>query len=519
MKTLKYTIITILFICLNKGYAQNKTPDYWKCNNRVGGSWSFGIAPHACDVSPFLKSDYIEEEWSNILFDTIKSRPTEQSRYMQELYSVLSEASELYIKRRKPNVRNDEINAWQRAILSIAHQESFWSHYRIASDKKIKMMRGDYGHGHGLMQIDDRWHFTSITQGVGANLFDNLLYALDEYYAAWEQAPSTNCVRSSSDFTAVTRAAYSAYNGGVKRICRWTNPNDKWAKNDKNFYSKWTAKSWEKYVADKNRKSSLDVSCYLSGKEQCPKSEEINATNWDLDTLYRINNTNFCRYNQTNLECVSDYRDLGCLNQVYGNTEKVENGDELLIHRPIESDIIDRHELCSNTIGGLHSVGTNIVLKKNIILREKPAGNTILTTKKGNIVQVLDFEIKQSDDQARYYKIKFNDKEGYIYAGNKQTHAQWASITRTKAKQRTIAQPQDLVLVNNKFGINLRDKVGGTRYLTVPRGEIVEVEDVIVNSNNNKVYYKVYYGGRTGYLYGGQILPDKTVEDWVKIRK
>jgi hypothetical protein len=36
--------------------------------------------------------------------------------------------------------------------------------------------RGDNGHGHGLMQIDDRWHPTYIRSGMWRDPYDNIRY-------------------------------------------------------------------------------------------------------------------------------------------------------------------------------------------------------------------------------------------------------------------------------------------------------------------------------------------------------
>src|SRR6185503_16455432 len=99
-----------------------------------------------------------------------------------------------YIKKRRPTVSTTESNWWVTAVLATASHESYWSHYRKASDAKIKLMRGDVGHGHGMMQIDDRTHFPAVENGTAWNLIGNLIYAMDILYPSWVKAPSQSCV-------------------------------------------------------------------------------------------------------------------------------------------------------------------------------------------------------------------------------------------------------------------------------------------------------------------------------------
>src|SRR5690606_23104670 len=141
-------------------------------------------------------------------------------RYMREMHAIIRDAAIYYLKKRKPNVSNQELDAWVTAILTITAQESYTSHYRKATNGKLKMMRGDVGHGHGLMQVDDRAHFNAIKQGLGWNLMTHMAYALDIYYSAWQKAPSKSCVGRETNYEARTRAAWSAYNGGSGSICR-----------------------------------------------------------------------------------------------------------------------------------------------------------------------------------------------------------------------------------------------------------------------------------------------------------
>lgn len=229
-----------------------ETSDWWRCPERLEGEWTFGRAPHGCDVEAFGSATVVRTDFRAYIFDDEQPRDEERVRYMGELYAFLTDEAAGYIRTRRPEVSAPEVAAWQHAIHATAHQEAFWTHYReaaVAGARWLTMIRGDLGHGHGLMQIDDRYHSGAIEGGIGWRLDENLIYGLDIYYAGWQQAPEQWCVASADDWTARARSAYSAYNGGPAQICRWTDPAHPWARNDVGFYEKYTRMEWLGYVA------------------------------------------------------------------------------------------------------------------------------------------------------------------------------------------------------------------------------------------------------------------------------
>lgn len=245
------------------------TPDYWKCSRRVSGSWSFGQAPSACDAASFGDDRIVWGKYAALVFRENEPVDQETSRYLQEMHAILRDASAIYLRRRKPRVSPIEVVVFRRAILALAHQESYWTHFRVSTDSRLKMMRGDLGHGHGMMQIDDRFHFAHIKSGGAWDLIGNLVYALDLYYAEWEQAATAPCVSRAEDYEARARAAYSAYNGGSAQICRWTNSAHRWARNDQGFYQKFLAQIWSSRIPDPAKAASLNVACELLGGADC----------------------------------------------------------------------------------------------------------------------------------------------------------------------------------------------------------------------------------------------------------
>jgi hypothetical protein len=102
-------------------------------------------------------------------------------------------------------------------------------------------------------------------------------------YDGWERAASASCVGKATNYLARTRAMYSVYNGGATKVCRWTNPNDKWAKNDKNYLDKFgiaksemlanihvarvlldrAVKAYGEYFKSVNKQIGYDISPYM----------------------------------------------------------------------------------------------------------------------------------------------------------------------------------------------------------------------------------------------------------------
>jgi hypothetical protein len=239
------------------------------CLNKTGGTWDFGESPDACDVSDQEATAYVASQYAAVIFDDASAKSGGRPRYMSEMYPVLREMGTYYIKRRNPSVSAAELDGWLHALFTLAHQESFWTHYRSGTDKVLRFMRGDSLHGYGLMQVDDRSHSKAINQGQGVDLADNLLLGLDIFYANWVRSATASCVSSPSDYHSRARAAWAAYNGGQGSICRWTNSNSQWAANDKGFEAKFSGQRWLPYVSNPNASSPLDVRCLAEGSRPC----------------------------------------------------------------------------------------------------------------------------------------------------------------------------------------------------------------------------------------------------------
>ena len=188
------------------------------CVNNVGGSWKFGVAPDGCDSNSYGSDAAVQSKYSSLVFDETKNSAAETERYVSNMSAFLGEVSEIYFKQRKRTAQDEELRAWKRSILAMAHQESYWTHYRISKlDGRLKFMRGDSGHGYGLMQVDDRWHKGAINKGSAWDILPHALYTMDMFYKVWNMAAKAPCVTSLEDRS---RSAYSMYNGGFSRACR-----------------------------------------------------------------------------------------------------------------------------------------------------------------------------------------------------------------------------------------------------------------------------------------------------------
>ncbi len=501
------------------GFAQNKTPDNWKCENRVGGSWVFGIAPAGCDAGVFGEDNYVWDTYIPVVYNEKKSSSSERGRYMNELAAVLKESATLYIRKRKPKVSTSEVAGFVRAIFAMAHQESYWSHYRKYSDLRLKMMRGDSGHGHGMMQVDDRWHFVAIKKGVGWNLVDNLIYAFEMYYSQWEKAIQAKCVPNANDYRARARAAYSAYNGGSSKICRWTNPSDKWAGNDKGFVDKYDKQSWISYIQDPGKRSQVNVDCLVDGQETCPLRSPSSSYETPVEgKIYQNSAKEVCVYRDGLFQCIAQMRDIACLQNSVGGTNGEINVLDAETEKMEQKKLLDRHELCfRNNDVGIYDMGNTIRLLKDINLRGTPAGNPIGVVPSGAIIQIFDFEVREQMKLKRYYQVYWSGKWGFIYAGDKTDYQSWTQATTLSTTNPLIAMVGQKIKVIHSGGINIRDSIGGNVIATAPIESILPVQQVIGKTDDNELYYQTKFQNKLGYIYSGRSLPEKTFNQWTTV--
>src|SRR5665213_938890 len=154
-------------------------------NKNTSGSWNFGSSPSGCNISSFQTVDFVKSHYNEVTFVDATATNGGRAGYVNEMYLLLTETGQYYIKQRNPAVTPAEEEGFVLALLTLASQESVWTHYRLGSDGVYRYMRGDSLHGFGLMQIDDRSHAVDIKAGKGEDLLENILYGLDIFYASW----------------------------------------------------------------------------------------------------------------------------------------------------------------------------------------------------------------------------------------------------------------------------------------------------------------------------------------------
>ncbi len=511
----KLFALVLFALSIPSSHAFNDTSDFWRCENRVGGAWVFGRVPYACDVQPFGEPAYVQRQFAPVIFDDLAGQPVETSRYMESLNSVIRDTSDYYLSIRKPNASTAEKQAWRYAIFAVAHQETFWSHYRNATDSRIKMVRGDSGHGHGMMQVDDRWHFTAINEGKGWQLIENMIYALEIFYTEWQRAVTASCVSSTTQWRSRTRSAYSAYNGGPNQICRWTDPNHVWAQNDQNFVQKYDAQGWNQHITDPNAASPIDVVCLVEGNENCPPGSD--DTQRLSGKLLEIASGEVCVFNDNTLRCTDDKRDAVCLAK--SQNVSIAGGQLTLApenYEGLPQQRFDRHD-CNSHVGGLLAVGQVLQTQLAINLRATPGGAWLATTIQGQHYQIIDFEVRDENQLYRYYRVRHQNTEGYIYAGSVSDHSSWALPSTNLPFETIIARPNDWIEIVIGGGINLRNTPAGSLITVVPQDTVSQVLTTQFKGPSNQVYYGIEYAGATGYIYGGRLLPDATLAQWANL--
>lgn len=500
--------------------AQNPTPNDWLCDNKVGGTWSHGRAPSGCDGATFGPDSFVRGNYGPVIFDDAQTRSTEQKRYMQELYAVVREATDRYLTLRKPDVDPAEKAAFQWGVFALLRQESFWSHYRDAQlgaglPFKLKMMRGDSGHGHGMMQLDDRYHFVPVSEGKGWNLMQNFAYSIEIYYDAWKKAPASCLAGRAVDesyWRDRARSAWSAYNGGPTRICRWQNTADANAAKDKGYLDSYVKKYWEADVNDKIKPAAIDVACLLDMGSQCPLPSS--GGDWS-GKLLKVG-SGACVYDGDTVHCIDALRDAICLSAF----ASFDSSQALTVYgyeiNAKKRRDYNRNQLCRASVPGLLSIGTSFATVAPQPLRGAVDGAVIATLPAGTH-QLLDFELRDAQAQQRYYRVKHGELDGWIYAGDRDSHAGIASWAVPAAGAGALLPyPGDWVEVATTSNLNMRDTPAGLLRGSLPRGTKLQVKEVYAIGSLNNLYYLVNANGQDGWINAGNVYPANTLASWTK---
>jgi hypothetical protein len=522
-------------VFITTDFAISRVPFVRDCPGKDSGDWKWGEAPSACDAARFGEVSRIKFIYSDFALDRTRGEdPEHRKDYVTNLHALLRELSTEYIKAKNPGVSKAEADAFALAIEAVAHQETYWSHYRVGKDGRYKMMVGDQNVSHGIMQINMNYH-ASKDDDRSFDLVGNIGFGVELFHRKWESASTARCTqrakKQSDDqyYQNLTRATYSAYNGGSDAVCRWTNPKHTWAKNDKNFFGKLKGQAWSEWVRVEDQKIRIDVGCIRSGDEICAVAQP-RTTESLVDRPLVLDDGMSCVLTKGQLECARDYRIAKCLValspdlNVAGAIKLKATDPELLkLKRHVHTD---RMALCGKAHPNSALIGDVVKLNENLGIRMKVEGGaTIATAKKGQMFQVIDVELPFDSLGNRLYKVMLTPtSSGWISAGPNSTGEKSVAVV-----SRSTAQPPKglklwLPTVGSQLeiakadGVKLLVSPDGESKITLAKGEKAVVDEVKILGAANEIWLRVKTASDVGYIYSGATYPNMTIDQWVKVK-
>lgn len=510
------------------------------CHAKDAGDWNWGEAPSGCEANRFGDTSRIKFIYHDFVYDRTTTTPDEHRKdYVTAIHALLRDLSTEYIKAKKPDVQADEVKAFVEAIEAVAHQETYWSHYRVGKDGRYKLMTGDKNISHGMMQINQKYH-ASKERDTSFDLVGNVGFGIEHFYAKWDMASRARCINRTRNqkreqtLVNITRAAYAAYNGGSDAVCRWTNPGHPWFKNDKNYYGKLTGKSWSEWVRADDHKLAIDLACIRSGDDLCAIAKERKGEYLASRPLLLADGSTCVVGEGEQLECARDLRVFTCLAALTPDLKsseplKISAGDAE-VSRLARRYHEDRMTLCQASDQGFALIGDVVVAKQDLAVRATTGGRVVGYAKKGLGFQVLDIEVSLDPKAKRHYRVRLNAKtEGWIDAGTAETTARLLTIERkafgevgkfvtawipTKGSAVEIVKAEGVKLLVAPETGSSRAEVKGQ----IAKGATPVVEEVKVLGAANEIWLKVRNGADVGYIFAGRTYPTTTIQDWVKVK-
>lgn len=523
--------------------AFSNVPFIRDCQGKDPGVWQWGEAADGCDAKRYGSVSRIKYVYPEFVFDRTTATDVERRKdYVTNVNALLRDLATKYIRDRRPDVQDDEVAAFVKAIHAVAQQETYWSHYRIASAGGYKLTTGDHNISHGMMQINQRYH-ASKDQDRSFDIIGNVSFGIEHYFDEWENALKAKCtmrVKNQSreqTFENVTRSAYSAYNGGPGAICRWTNPKHPWAKNDRNYLKKLKEQNWSEFVRDENHKLNVNLDCARSGDDFCAVAKDRLNEFIGSRALVMEDGSTCVTTDGKTLQCAKDVRVFTCLagmsEEVASATPlKVKSSDRQIMEMK-RTFVENRLELCQKAFPDIASIGDVVTTNVAIAVKSEIGGRTVGFTKKGQALQVLDVDVELDEAHLRNYRVRLSNKvEGWIAAGTKDTAEKIATVTHlqmappaktvtqylpAKGGQVVIAKTDGLSLLSSHESDDWSPPQTTIAKLTP--GTVAEVQDVLISSAANEIWLQVKTPAGEGYVYAGRTYPSSTVDQWVTVRQ
>lgn len=444
MTRLKSTLVAAVLMV---GAIASAKQNSFVCNHPdVPGGW--GALDLGCDADQYGDLSRIKLVYPKFVYDRRipgADGVEHEKDYITNMNAIIRKVAKDYYLSREPHPKPATLAAWMRAAAAVGAHESMLSHYRIAKDGRYKLMTGDHLVSHGVMQVNQEFHANKNLDS-SFDLVGNIVAALDTYYMEWTAATKQQCFWASNgkqptlDFMLQNRArsAYSAYNGGPARLCRYT-IRSRWHLNDDKFIDMYKNQPWYKYVRDPNAPAPINTQCLVNGDDLCAMSTATRAEFMKSRPLLLKDGKTCVTADGVNFTCATDARIFTCLAKI--DSDILENDPLKIDQLPAGSHVAiaaDREPLCFRSVQGLMKIGTPILLKKEILMRETIGGTPVGNTRAGRIYQVQDYDLRLFGKTERYYKITTSGgAEGWIYGGTDDDRQDW--IVEASAQDLTAA--------------------------------------------------------------------------------
>lgn len=429
--------VVISFVSVSSAQAEGKSADKsFVCNNPdVRGGW--GALKLGCDADQFGDVERIQSIYPMLVFDRRNPDPAHLAEYLTNMNAIIRKVAHDYYLQRIPDAKPKTLEAFMRATVAMGAHESMMSHYRISADGNYKLMTGDHLVSHGVMQVNQNYH-SNKDYDTSFDLVGNVVGGLDEYFLAWNNALKQQCFWQSNGAKPSletmlenrARSAYSAYNGGPSRLCRYTNTTSRFKEHDEDFRKNYHDQPVLKFITDQNRPSPVNTACILNGDDLCAMAKPARDHYVKSRPLVFPDGKTCLTSDGTTYTCATDMRVFSCLAKI---------DPKVLDHDPVKLPKIpsnakvrivqDREPLCMKAVKGLIKVGSTIVLNKEILVRKEIGGSPIGNTHLGRVYQVVDYDLRLGGKTERFYKIVMHgDEQGWIYGGSDEDFADWLSI-------------------------------------------------------------------------------------------
>jgi hypothetical protein len=419
---------------------------------------NFGQAQTGCDAEYFGDIARIKYIYPDFVFDRRKADiDSERKEYVTNMHAIIKRVATEFYKGRFPDATQLKIDEWVHAILAIANNESFLSHYRIGPDGRFKLMTGDHVKSHGIMQNNQDFA-SNRTLDSSFDLVGNIVTGMDMFFAQWLRAKESDCfirlVKKGASEPALAQArfqgAYAGYNGGGGAVCRWTNHKSYYHANDDRFLQFYKLERWKKYVIEPNRKVKINTQCLVEGDDLCAVAETYRNQFLEHHPLVIDNGLTCLTNDGKNLDCAKDLRTFACLSDYdlsHVNARPIRM-------RKMRPDMVitmkgDRDALCSAKVHGLSLVGEFIKVLKRENARPSPGAGTaraaIGFVTPGEMFQIIDYDVILGKKGERFYKVQLpNRKQGWISGGTDADETAWTVQVKAEvAKSAIVRQRAD----------------------------------------------------------------------------